>query len=123
MEPTESKKPVASKKVTASNLRVKAETRKRILNELAKVNKKSFGRTVRPDHLLNLLLNLLKPEHIQKLQDESLSNADRLEIKFREHQKVHGVISKDEFLGRLLASETAKDRSDEAVLLEGKNLK
>ena len=116
METSEVKKTVTSKKSVAASLRVKTETRKRFLVELAKANKKSFGRRVRADKLLNLLLTLLHPEHIQKLQEESLSNADRLEMMYREHVKRHGATSKDEFLGRLLGSDAAILESENAAL-------
>lgn len=121
METSEVKKVINTKKVAATSLRVKPETRKRLLAELAKANKKSFGRRVRADQLLNLLLTLLRPEHIQKLQDESLSNADRIEMMYREHVKRHGTISKDEFLGRFISGDAAKTNSENAAFLEGKS--
>ena len=121
MEPTEVKKATSLKKPVATSLRVKPETRKRLLVELSKVNKKTFGRKVRTDQLLNLLLTLLEPKHIQKLQDESLSNTDRIEMKYREHVKQFGAISKDEYLGLLLGPERAKTDSKNAVISEGKS--
>ncbi len=121
MESSEVKKIPVPKKLTASSLRVKPETRKRVLAELAKVNKKTFGRKVRVDQVLNLLLTLLKPEHIKTLQEESLSNADRIEINYREHIKRHGPISKDEFLGLLLSAEGAKSGSEKVTFSERKN--
>lgn len=116
METTEAKKTVTSKKPVAASLRIKVETRKRFLVELARANKKSFGRRVRADQLLNLLLTLLRPEHVQKLQEESLSNADRLEMMYREHVKRHGATSKDEFLGKVLGSGAAFSGSENAAL-------
>lgn len=120
METSEAKKSTVTKKPNGASLRVKAETRKRVLTELAKINKKTFGRKVRVDHLLNLLLPLLKPEHIQKLQEDSLSNSDRLEMKYKEHIKKFGPISKDEFLGVLLESERNKITTQTAAISEGK---
>lgn len=123
MEPTEVKKVTHLKKPSASSLRVKPETRKRLFGELAKVNKKNYGRKVRPDQLLNLLLSLLKPEHIQLLQSESLSNADRLEMRYKEHTKKFGPVSKDEFLGLLLTTESSNSNSENAAVSEEKTLK
>jgi hypothetical protein len=120
MEPSEVKKVVVAKKTNAASLRVKAETRKRIVAELAKVNRKSFGRKIRVDQLLNMLLSLVDAGHIQKLQDESLSNSDRLEIKYREHVKKHGAVSKDEFLGLLIGQNEAKGQSESAAAAERK---
>ncbi|HMN68070.1 MAG TPA: hypothetical protein PKC28_05975 [Bdellovibrionales bacterium] len=109
------------KAATASSLRVKPETRKRFLGELAKANKKSFGRKVRADQLLSLLLTLVRPEHLQQLQHGSLSNSDRLEMRYREHVKKFGPISKDEFLGLLLTEKSSKSESENAAVSEGKS--
>lgn len=109
----------AKKAATASSLRVKPETRKRFLSELAKVNKKSYGRKVRADQLLSLLMTLVRPEHIQQLQQGSLSNSDRLEMRYREHVKKFGPTSKDEFLGLLLTEKSSKSESENAAVSEG----
>lgn len=111
----------AKKVANASSLRVKPETRKRFLTELVKANKKSYGRKVRADQLLSLLLTLLRPEHIQQLQQGSLSNADRLEMRYREHVKKFGPTSKDEFLGLLLIEKSGKSESENAAVSEGKS--
>lgn len=110
----------AKKAAPASSLRVKPETRKRFLSELAKVNKKSYGRKVRADQLLSLLLTFVRPEHIQQLQQGSLSNSDRLEMRYREHVKKFGPTSKDEFLGLLLTEKSSKSESENAAVSEGK---
>lgn len=120
METSDTKKAAIAKKSSAASLRVRPETRKALLAELAKVNKKSYGRKVRVEQLLRLLLTLIKPEHIQKLQSESLSNSDRIEMKFREHVKKFGAVSKDEFLGLLIQSDAAKTSSENAAVSEGK---
>lgn len=120
MENQNSQKPT-KKAAAASSLRVKPETRKRFLSELTKVNKKSYGRKVRADQLLSLLLTLLRPEHLQQLQQGSLSNADRLEMKYREHVKKFGPVSKDEFLGLLLTEKSSNSESENAAVSEGKS--
>ena len=119
MENQNAQKPV-KKAATASSLRVKPETRKRFLSELVKVNKKSYGRKVRADQLLSLLLTLVRPEHIQQLQQGSLSNSDRLEMRYREHVKKFGPVSKDEFLGLLLTEKSSKSEHENAAVPEGK---
>ncbi|MCX6110564.1 MAG: hypothetical protein NTZ90_13285 [Proteobacteria bacterium] len=88
--------------VTTVSLRVKRETKRRVLAELAKVNKKTVGRKVRVDSLIVRALGLLTDADIVALQDGSLSNADRLELKFRDYQKLNPGASKDDFLGQLL---------------------
>ncbi|MGE0175142.1 MAG: hypothetical protein AB7T49_20270 [Oligoflexales bacterium] len=84
-------------------LRVRRETKKRIQVELAKINKKDFGRKVRCDQLIATALALLTEIHIKELQQGSMTNADRLEIQYRDHVKRHGAMSKDEFLGMILS--------------------
>jgi hypothetical protein len=96
-------KPKATNPATVG-LRVKRETKKRIQAELAKVNKKDFGKKVRCDELIGTALSLLTEQHVKALQDGSLTNADRLEKKFREHIRKHGPMTKDAFLGTLLGS-------------------
>lgn len=99
------KKPRAAGKVVSTvALRVKRETKKRLLVELARVNKKAFGRKVRIDDLLLCALGYVTDADISALQESSLSNADRLEALYREHIKMHGPMSKDEFIGLVLGS-------------------
>lgn len=84
-------------------LRVKRETKKRIQAELAKTNKKDFGKKVRCDELIGIALSLLTDRHTRQLQEGSLSNSDRIERQYQEYIKKHGPISRDVFLGKLLA--------------------
>lgn len=115
MESNDTRKVVTKKQSGASSLRVKQETKKKVFAELAKINKKSYGRRVRPDQLISFLLSLLRPEHVQKLQDESLSNADRLDMKYREHVKKFGPVAKDEYLGLLLGESDKSENQNAAV--------
>jgi hypothetical protein len=89
---------------TSVSLRVKRETKKRIQAELTKVNKKDFGKKVRCDELIGTALSLMTEQHFKALQDGSMTNADRLELKFREHIRKHGPVTKDAYLGMLLGS-------------------
>ena len=83
-------------------LRLRRETKKRIQMELAKINKKDFGKKVRCDELIGTVLSLLTERHIKELQEGSMTNADRLEQKYREYVRKHGPMTKDSFLGTLL---------------------
>ncbi|MGE0175075.1 MAG: hypothetical protein AB7T49_19935 [Oligoflexales bacterium] len=107
MEVSTNQKVAKTKLNTVSTvpLRVKRETKRRIQAELAKVNKKPFGRKVRVDALVSRALNLLTDADIKALQEASLFNADRLEMAYLEHVKKHGSVTKDEFLGKLLSQE------------------
>jgi len=45
----------------------------------------------------------MNPEHLQKLKEVVLSNRDRLELKFQEYCSQNGKVTKDAFIGLLLA--------------------
>jgi hypothetical protein len=95
--------------VSTVGLRVKRETKKRIHAELAKINKKDFGKKVRCDALIGTALSLLTDVHIKELQDGSMTNADRLELKYREYVRKHGAMTKDAYLGTLLGSSSTPE--------------
>ena len=96
--------PKKSKLVRTDNVRVRRETKKKILADLAALNKKDFGRKVTVDDYVQLAISLIKPEYLQRLKDQSLSNRDRMELKYKEYCTANGKISKDEFIGILLAT-------------------
>jgi hypothetical protein len=97
-----SKQSKSKTKLRTDSLRVRKETKKKILSELAILNKKDFGRPVTPDDYVSLAISLLRQEHLEQLKEGSLSNRDRLEQKYREYCSLNGKISKDEYLGVLL---------------------
>lgn len=66
---------------------------------LLEANKKTIGRKIKKHELLNFALSILKPEHIKMLQEQSLTNEDRMEQLRQKYIKIHGPISKRDFLG------------------------
>ena len=102
---TAEKKSKASKPAPYTSVHMRKETKKRISADLARVNKKDFGRTIRADEYLTLAVSLITPEHLQQLQETSLSNSDRLERDYRAYIAKNGQISKDEYLGKRLSGE------------------
>ncbi|MGE4234144.1 MAG: hypothetical protein AB7F43_12520 [Bacteriovoracia bacterium] len=92
-------------------LAVKKDTKRRVLQELAKINKKNFGKRVHTDELISMALGLIQPEHVIRLQEESLSNADRLEQEYQRFAKDHEDMTKDEFLGKLLRGEVISSKT------------
>lgn len=107
METSEAKKTTKSpsKKGAASVIRVLPETRKRLLAELAKINKKEHGKSVKPDALIARLLGKLTAQDVSELQEASLSGKDRLEQNFRAYCAKFGSITMDQFLD-LISRET-----------------
>jgi hypothetical protein len=93
-------------KLRTENLRVRKETKKKILSELAVLNKKEFGRPITPDDYVAMAVSLLEPQHLEALKERSLSNKDKLEKRYQEYCSQHGKITKDEFIGVLLSQGT-----------------
>jgi hypothetical protein len=83
-------------------IRIKRETKKKILSDLAQINRKDFGKSITPDQYIALAISLLTPEHLEQLKTQSMTNKDRLELKYREHCSTNGKVSMDEFIGMLL---------------------
>ncbi len=101
----EKKLKVVSKPNGYATLRVKKDTRKRVVKDLEKVNSKEFGRRVRMDDYVAFALGLVTPEHHRQLQESTLSHEDRLKRDYKAYVAQHGMISRDEYLGKRLAGE------------------
>ena len=99
-----------SKPNAYSTISILKETKKRISADLARINKKDFGRTIRADEYLALAVSLVTPELAKQLQESSLSNADRLERDYRAYVSQFGTISKDEYLGKRLSGEIGNQK-------------
>ncbi len=99
------------KKSNSSAIRVAIDTRKKLLLELAKINKKQFGKRVKIDALLLRLLPKLTAADIVELQEASLTGRDRMEQSYRAHCAKHGAITMDEYLAHLLKAESDKNQS------------
>lgn len=94
-----------NKSASYATLRVKKATRKRVMEDLAKANRKDFGRRVRADEYILLAISRITPADILALQNASMSHADRFERDHRDYVAKHGPISKDDYLGRRLSGE------------------
>lgn len=99
----EEKKKSRKTKVNTTPIRVYKPTAKSLKGTVQKLNKKPHGRKVRVDDVLLKALSLLEDKHFEEIQNSTLSNADRLEVSYREYCKTNEQISKDEYLGQLLA--------------------
>ena len=89
------------KKATSTVVRINTEAVKSLKKLLDQANKKQHGKRIKSSHLVAKAISLITDEHIKELQQESLTNQDRLEIQHAEYCKQNGHISKDEFLGML----------------------
>lgn len=109
MEQAKTEKSIKTKapNVSTVGLRVKRETKRRVMQDLAKINKKDFGKRIKADDLIGLALGLVQEQHLNQLQESSLSNSDRLTLQHRAYVRQHGNITKDDFLGLVLSSTPA----------------
>ena len=115
-------KPKPSKIQTGTEaIRVKKETKKKIQLLLLTVNKKDFGRKIKTDNFLAIATSLITQEHILKLQEDSFSNKDRLEMQFKTYQSSNAKVSKDEFIGLLLSGKIDLKKDHDSSLYTGKN--
>lgn len=102
-------KPIVKKKVKksdSSTIKISKETKRELNKILVKVNKKDFGKRIRGEKIILLALQQINETHIKELQNSTLSNEDKLEMKYREYISQNGNISKDEFIGKLLSGES-----------------
>ena len=94
--------PAAKGRKSCSVLRLSKDASEALQKLTERVNKKDFGKRVRADQLVRLGLSLIRAEHLQELQQLSMSNGDRLEALFRTYAEKKKSMTKDEFLGLLL---------------------
>ncbi len=92
------------------NVRVTPASRELLAEILGKVNNKQQGRSVKATEIIALALSLITPKEIRELQETSLSNADRLELKYRKYSQENAYISKDEYIGRLMKGEVPLEK-------------
>lgn len=118
METSEAKKLAkpAGKKSNSTAIRVSIETRKRLLSELSKINKKQFGKRVKLDALLLKLLPKLSSQDVSELQEASLTGRDRMEQSYRAHCSKFGQITMDDYLAHLLKLEGSKTQRENAAI-------
>jgi len=98
------KKAAAPKKKTVLK-KLDPEAAKLLQSLKDKANKKTFGRKVRDSEIISLGLSLVSNEHVQSLQNQTLSEKDRLHMAHEDFQKTNGKISLDHFIGKLLRNE------------------
>jgi len=111
MEPNDQNQKSQQTKNNPTNtvpIRVHKDIARAIRRDLAKLNKKDFGRRISFSDYVAKAISKLTDDDKRELQDASLSNADKLELLFRQQSKTGDAqFSKEQFLGRLLADFTA----------------
>lgn len=81
----------------------------KILKQLKdKINKKNFGRNIRDTEIISLSLGLIGTDHIQRLQESTLTEKDRLHIAHEDYVKENGKITLDQFIGLLIRNQISQ---------------
>lgn len=104
---TKNTKSAAKQVNKLKSIRVQLETQRKAERLLAVANKKRIGRKVKVDQLLNIALNLVTEQHLQSLQEQSLTNEDRKELLRQKYIETRGNISRDEFTGFMMSADFA----------------
>lgn len=84
------------------SIRVSKETRERVLAVVDRLNEKELGRKVIPDDVVAVAMTLVKAEHLEQIQNATLSNFDRLKRDYAAYATTHEGVSMDEYLGKVL---------------------
>ena len=101
-----SRKPEANG--TSTPIRIRTTTKLKLEQLLQQANKHRRGRRVKADDLMSYALELLTEQHIATICEGTLTNKDRLELLFSKVSKEQRGLSRDEFLGMLLAGSLTK---------------
>jgi len=107
MNPTNGPASIKNKRRPKPNttpVRLLKSTAKELKSMTLSLNKKPLGKKARIDDVIVKALSLLEEKHLEEIRESTLSNADKLELSYREYCKANGQISKDEYIGRLLAN-------------------
>lgn len=92
------KKPKTVTKPSAyASIRIRKETRKALLQDMAKLNKKEFGKSIKIDRFIAKARTLMTQEHFRELQNESLSVMDRLKRDHQEYVQKNGAVSFEDY--------------------------
>ena len=103
---TSDKKTALKKKNVLKKLDL--ETAKLLQSLKDKANKKTYGRKIRDSEILAKALMLVDHNHLSELQQETLSEKDRLHMAHENFQKANGKITLDQFIGKLLKGEISQ---------------
>ncbi len=116
METSEVKKTTkpAGKKSTSAAIRVSIETKKKLLAELAKLNKKPSGKRIKLDAVLLKLISKLTAQDAAELQEASLTGRDRLEQNYRAYCTKFGTTTMDQYLSIVSSKVSQMLEGDEA---------
>ena len=89
-------------KISTTPIRIKKSTARSLKALSRKINQKPLGRKVIIDDIIQKSLELLTDKDLEQIKASTYSNADKLELKYKEHCKKNGFVSKEDFFKLLL---------------------
>jgi len=84
---------------TTIPIRISKQTKKILDILVKKSNSKKFGRVLKADDLVLIGLKKISDGEISKLQENSISNKDRMEMAFSKYKKSHQSVTVMNFWG------------------------
>ena len=88
-------------------VRIGQKAKAKLEQLLKQVNKDRIGKKVKTDDLISFALDLISDEHLVEICNRSLSNRDRIELLYRKLSKEKRGLSREDFLGMLLAGKVS----------------
>ena len=90
------------------SLRIKKKTRIDIESKLKNANKKTRGRKITVDQIVQFAISKVTNEDIKILQANSLTNEDKLEQLRHLYSKKHASVTPDQFIGMVLSGQCSE---------------
>ena len=87
------------------NVCVRKETRREILHDLARANKKDFGRRIGADEYIATAIKKITDADIKKLQQDSMTYQDRLKNDYKAYVAQHGQMAFNVYHAKRLSGE------------------
>ena len=94
-------------------VRVNKPTGKLLQQAMDEANKKNFGKRVKVDKVIAKAIGKLTQQDIKEVQEDSLSNQDRLDRDYAAYVSEHGKVSRDEYLGLIMSGKANKSEEVE----------
>lgn len=98
------KKQATPKVLTTTPIRVQKSTFKIVQGIVNKINKLPMGKKINADQIIYKSLSLLTDVHLQEIKESTYTSKDLLDLEYKKFCKLHGSISKDEFIRKILTT-------------------
>ena len=92
-----------NKSVNSSPVRIAHGTKIKLDKILQRANKVRHGRKLKPDDLISYSLSLLTEDHLSEIRESTMTNKDRIDDLFAKLLKKDKGMTREKFLGMLLA--------------------